>query len=132
MGQPGRTEIPVSSRRAAAHNDGGSTFIELLISVVLIGITGVAVLAAATAAVVGARTSDEVATSQASLAEAADYLTDLEPENVPYLSCVPPNNPLAAYQVALNTQFGAGSVEVVQVLLWDRVPEQFRHELQVQ
>jgi type II secretory pathway pseudopilin PulG len=95
------------------------------VSIVLLGVVGVAVLVAASTAVTGARTNDQIAATQASLAEAADYLTDLEPENVTYQSCVAPNNPLATYQTALNAQFGAGSVLVVQVLFWDRTPETF-------
>ncbi len=100
--------------------DSGATFIELLVSVVLLGITGIAVIVAATAAVTSARTTDQIAQTQASLAEAADYLTDLEPENVTYTSCEAPNDPRADYQLALNGQFGAGSVEVVSVLYWDK------------
>lgn len=105
--------------------DRGVTFIELLISIVLLGAAGVAVLLATTAAITGARTSDQVAKSQEALAEAADYLTDLEPENVVYQSCVPPNNPAGSYQAALDTQFGTGVIQVVHVLYWDQNPGAF-------
>lgn len=100
-------------------DDDGATFIELLVSIVLLGIGVIAVLVAATAAVVGARTNDQIATTQEALAEASDFLTDTEPENVAYQSCVAPGV-AAAYQSALDAQFGVGSVSVVHVLFQDQ------------
>lgn len=105
-------------------SDEGSTLIEVLVSVVLLGIAGIAVLAATSAAVIGARTSDEIATSQGSLVEAADYITDTDPENVVYQSCDTPGV-AAAYQLALDAQFGTSTVEVVGVTFWDRTNEAF-------
>ena len=93
--------------------DRGASFIELLVSVVLLGTAGVAVLAATTAAITGARMSDEIAKSQAVIAEVADYLTDTDPENVSYRAC---NvfDVRAEYQSAIDARF-PGAVEVVGV-----------------
>lgn len=102
-------------RRDAVHRsrDEGATFVELLVSVVLLGTAGVAVLAATTAAITGARMSDEIAKSQSVIAEVADYLSDTEPENVPYSACTGPDV-RAQYQAAIDGRF-AGRVEVVEV-----------------
>lgn len=97
--------------------DQGSTFIELLVSVVLLGTAGVAVLAATTAAITGARMSDEIAKSQSVIAEVADYLTDTEPENVPYRAC-DAFDVRQEYQTAIDARF-AGRVEVVGVQYQD-------------
>lgn len=97
--------------------DRGSTFIELLVSVVLLGTVGVAVLAATTAAIIGARTSDEIAKSQAVIAEVADHLSDTEPENVEYRDCSS-FDARQEYDLALDAQF-PGAVEVVEVQYQD-------------
>ncbi len=110
-----------SSRRVRPR-DVGSTFIEILVSVVLLGTVSVAVLAALSATIVGARTGDEVAKSQASLAEAVDFLTDTDPQHVAYRSCASLTTAalIQAYQTDLDTRFGAGAIEVVGVRFWDR------------
>jgi hypothetical protein len=99
--------------------DRGATFIEILVSVVLLSTAGIAILAATTTAIIGARKSDEISKSQAVIAEAADYLTDTDPDPVAYRDCdsfaVVPE-----YQGDLDTRFGAGVVDVVDVLFWDR------------
>ena len=102
--------------------DVGATFIEILVSVVLLGTVSVAVLAALSATIVGARTGDEVAKSQASLAAAVDFLTDTDPQHVAYRSCssLTPAALIQAYQTDLDTQFGGGAIEVVGVRYWDR------------
>lgn len=104
-----------------SRRDNGSTFIELLVSIVLIGLTVVAVLTATTAALTGARTSDEIAKSQASIAEVADFVTDTDPETVPYLDCASnsPATVLATYQSKIDDRFGAGAVQVTGVEFWD-------------
>lgn len=99
--------------------DRGATFIEILVSVVLLSTAGIAILAATTTAIIGARKSDEISKSQAVIAEAADFLTDTDPGPVVYRDCdsfaVAPE-----YQSDLDTRFGAGVVEVVDVLFWDQ------------
>ena len=97
--------------------DRGASFIELLVSVVLLGTAGIAVLTATTAAITGARMSDEIAKSQAVIAEVADHLTDTEPENVAYRACDAFDVRLE-YQTALDAAF-PGSVEVVAVQYQD-------------
>jgi hypothetical protein len=112
----------IETRAASGSHDRGATFIEVLVSVVLLGTVGVAVLVATSAAIVGARTSDEVAKSQASIAEAADYLTDTDPENVAYRACdsLSPADLMDAYQADLDTRFSSGVVEIVEIRYWDR------------
>lgn len=117
-------EMAASTHVARPRRDNGSTFIEILVSVVLLGTAGIAVLTATTAAIVGARTNDEIAAAQAALAEAADYMTDTEPENVLYQSCGVPGV-AAAYQAALDGKFGVDAVEVVGVRYWDRTSGDF-------
>lgn len=99
--------------------DRGATFIEILVSVVLLSTAGIAILAATSTAIIGARKSDEISKSQAVIAEAADYLTDTDPGPVAYRDCdsfaVVPE-----YQSDLDARFGAGVVEVVDVLFWDQ------------
>lgn len=113
-----------NERSRVAHcswRDGGATFIELLVSIVLIGLTAVAVLAATTAAITGARTSDQIAKSQAAIAEVADYVTDTDPETVAYLDCGA-NSPAAiqaAYQLDIDSRFGVGTVVVDGVAFWN-------------
>ncbi|MEQ9162065.1 MAG: hypothetical protein RLN74_05110, partial [Ilumatobacter fluminis] len=60
---------------ADAHPDLGATFIELLVSIVLLGTAGVAVLAALSTAATGAATNRTIAEVQASLATAGDAMT---------------------------------------------------------
>lgn len=107
-------DAPVRGRPPA--KDLGATFIELLVAVVLLGTAGVAVLAATAAAITGARTSDEIAKAQQQLAEAADFLSDTEPEYVVYEPCS--GSPVATYQAALDAEFGAGALEVLSVSSW--------------
>jgi type II secretory pathway pseudopilin PulG len=99
--------------------DHGATLVEMLISIVLLGTVGVAVLAAMSAAIVAARTHDEVATVQSRLAQAVDAITDTEPEQIPYIDCAD-GPPLPAYQAALDAQFAPpGSVQVLSVEFWN-------------
>lgn len=93
--------------------DRGGSFLEVLVAVVLLGTAGVAVLTATTAAITGARMSDEIAKSQAVIAEVADYLTDTDPENVQYRDC-DSFDVGQEYQKALDARF-PGAVEVVGV-----------------
>lgn len=97
------------------------TFVELLVSIVLLGLVGIAVLVATAAALTGARTSDEIAKSQAAIAEVADFVTDTEPENVTYLDCdaVAPADIEVAYQQDIDGFFGPGRVVVEDVAFWD-------------
>jgi type II secretory pathway pseudopilin PulG len=99
--------------------DRGATFVEMLISVVLLGTVGIAVLAAMSAAIVAARTNDQLATTQSRLAQAVDAISDTEPEQIAYGDCAD-GSPIGAYQAALDVQFAPpGSIEVVSVEYWN-------------
>jgi hypothetical protein len=103
-------------RARPRQRDVGTTFIELLVAVVILGTAGIAVLAATAAAITGAKTSDDLSKAQQQLAEAADFLSDTEPEHVAYEPCS--GSPATSYQAALDTEFGPGAVEVVSVSSW--------------
>lgn len=60
---------PIGRRR-----DDGSSFIEILVSIVLLGTAGIAVLTAVGAAATGAATHRSIATAQAAVSAAADEL----------------------------------------------------------
>ena len=83
--------------------DAGFSFIEVLVSIVLLGTAGIAVLVAIQTTVIGARKHDEVAQNQALLAEVADMITDTEPEQIAYTDC--DSNPTGAYQTAIDAAF---------------------------
>jgi type II secretory pathway pseudopilin PulG len=105
--------------------DHGATLVEMLISIMLLGTVGVAVLAAMSAAIVAARTNDELATVQSRLAQAVDAVSDTEPEQIPYVDCAD-GPPRPAYQAALDAQFAPpGSVEVLNVEFWNGATGQF-------
>ena len=105
--------------------DHGATLIEMLISIVLLGTVGVAVLAAMSAAIVAARTNDELATVQSRLAQAVDAISDTEPEQVPYVDCAD-GPPGPAYQAALDAEFAPpGSIQVLSVEFWNGASGQF-------
>ncbi len=98
--------------------DRGTTLIEVLVSIVLLGIAGVAVLTALRVSIIGATTHDEVAQNQAVLTEAADLMTDTEPERVVYTPCT--GGTTAAYQSAIDAQFPPAGTIAVSVRYWDR------------
>lgn len=70
---------------ADAHPDLGATFIELLVSIVLLGTAGVAVLAALSTAATGAATNRTIAEVQASLATAGDAMTVADADNAQFV-----------------------------------------------
>jgi len=104
-------------------DDVGATFVEILVAIVLLGTSGVAVLVATTAALTGARTSDQIAKSQATVAEVADYVvdTDDDPTKVEYRACDATSTAdiIQAYQDDVDGRFGAGVAEIVAVRFWD-------------
>ena len=105
--------------------DHGATLVEMLISIVLLGTVGVAVLAAMSAAIVAARTNDELATVQSRLAQAVDAISDTEPEQIPYVDCAD-GPPGPAYQAALDAEFAPpGSIQVLSVEFWNGATSQF-------
>lgn len=78
----------------------------------------IALLATLRVTIVGARTHDAVSQNQRLLAEAADVITDTEPEQVPYVNCN--SNPGASYQAAIDSKFGPAGTITASVLYWDQ------------
>lgn len=83
---------------ADAHPDRGATFIEVLVSIVLLGTAGIAVLSALAASATGAAVQREVSTVQAALASAADAVIDVDAGDDSYVACASPSSygPLVA------------------------------------
>lgn len=97
--------------------------VEILVSIVLIGTAGIAVLTALQASIVAVRTHDDVAQNQALLAEAADLITDTEPEQIAYVDCF--SDPETAYQASIDAAFPpAGTIDVT-VTYWNRDVDAF-------
>lgn len=113
-----RTNQKARQPRKPSRQDEGMTFIEVLVSVVLLGTVGLAVLVAMSAALVGARVNDNLAQVQQVLAEAADAMTDTQPERVAYVACSA--NPAAAYQTAINALHPPAGSVTVGTESWDR------------
>lgn len=107
------TGTPRHERRAESSGsrdrDLGVTFIEILVSVVLLGIAGIAVLAGMATTLRGTATHDRLATVQANLSDAGDYLTDITFGADNYVSCAT----LTDYDVS------AWQVDVTSVEFWD-------------
>jgi type II secretory pathway pseudopilin PulG len=100
--------------------DAGTTYIELLVSIVLLGTVGVAVLTALGAAATGARTHREVAAVQVSLAQAGDQLTQVLPEaDDTYVACATP----ADYEPVVESI--DATLTVTSVEYWDRTTGSF-------
>jgi len=73
----GTNKADETTTDVVARRDSGVSFLEILISVVLLGIGAVAVLTATAATIRSATAHDQVATAQAQLADAGDILTDV-------------------------------------------------------
>jgi type II secretory pathway pseudopilin PulG len=107
-----------SSRR-----DRGSTFIEVLVSIVILGTAGVAVLTALSTTARGAAEHREISNTQASLATAGDALTkvpdDLDDSNLTdpdnYVPCATP----AQYQPIVDAVTLSTPVTVANVAYWN-------------
>lgn len=116
-----------AERRAdAARHDGGATLIELLVSIVLIGTTGIAVLVAVTASARGAGIHRDISDVQAWLANAGDALTEADSL---YLPCddasvstwvdIADSYELNIVDPLTAASPGAPSIEIVNVEFWD-------------
>ena len=70
----------------------------------------------------GNSATSNIVNPDAQNAAAVDFLTDTDPQHVAYRSCasLTTNALIQAYQSDLDTQFGAGAIEVVGVRFWDR------------
>lgn len=101
----------------ASRHDEGVTFVEILVSVVLLGTAGIAVIVGMAAALRGSSTHDSVATLQANLSDAADVLTDVTYDDATmsdpvYVSC---GGAAAAY----TTEISPWQVTIASVEFWD-------------
>ena len=112
-----------ASRSRRRRRDDGSTFIEMLVSIVLIGTVGIAVLTALATTTRGAKTHHDLSEAQAWLANAGDAISDSDSF---YLSCVDESDPL---QTALQYELmiiapitmatSAPTINVINVEFWD-------------
>jgi type II secretory pathway pseudopilin PulG len=99
------------------------SLIEVLVSVVLLGLAGVAVLVALGATIRGADTHQNVSDAQSHLASSADALTDVPGQaDDNYLDCLSHSDATieAAYQAFVDAIPGSSGVTVVDVEYWDR------------
>lgn len=112
--------VITSKPRASGRRDNGTTYIELLVSIVLLATVGVAVLTALGAAATGARTHGDVADVQLVLAQAGDQLTQVLPEAYDnYIGCAIP----ADYEPIVESIDAA--LTVTSVKYWDRTTGTF-------
>ena len=93
--------------------DSGSTFIELLVSIVLLGTVGVAVLTALAASATGAKVHRELSDAQAWLATAGDAISETPNGTDNYVICAMPSD----YQALVPPE--AAAVNVIAVEYWD-------------
>lgn len=100
---------------AREERDRGATFIEILVSVVLLGTAGVAVLTALAASATGAAVQREVSTAQAALASAADAMVDVDAADDNYVACASPGS----YAAVVAGASPDAAVSVVTVEFWD-------------
>ena len=101
----GRTEV-------TAPRDLGTTFIEILVSVVILGTAGVAVLTALAAAATGSSTQRSIAEAQSALATAGDAVTAVDIADDDYQDCASPG------VYAARAQNAAPTVSVASVEYW--------------
>jgi len=100
-----QSQVVNTSRQPENSPDVGATFVELLVSVVLLGIAGTAVLAAVAAAAQGASAHRDVAEVQSQLGVAADFMMSTDSA---YQSCADP-----AYVIATAPDAAGNTNDVV-------------------
>lgn len=84
-----------SRRERIRRRDDGLSFIEVLVSVVLLGTVGIAVLVGMSTALRGTSAHDRLATVQANLSDAGDHITDVTfsgGADVNYVPCAGPSD----------------------------------------
>lgn len=116
--------------RLPTATDQGSTFIEVLVSVVLLGIAAVAVLAALGAAIAGADVHGNVADAQSWLATAGDALVEVPPPSSDnYEPCTTDKSTIISkYDTFVNGVAGipaTSDIQVVDVEFWDTASASF-------
>jgi len=119
---PGTKEV--AARRSARRHrrparDDGSSLVELLVSIVLLGVVATGLFGALVASVRGAATHQELSTMNAALNSSAELVSG---PATPYVSCSSTApSPMEAYQAAL-AGLGAGApltAAVQSVDTWD-------------
>lgn len=83
----GPVATPTSDDERARARDLGSSFIEMLVAVVILGTAGVAVMTALATAAAGATTQRDVARAQQWLATAGDAIVDVDVDDDEYVAC---------------------------------------------
>lgn len=107
-----RTGRDRTRRALRARRDRGTSFIEVLVAVVIIGTAGIAVLTALGAAATGAATNREVSEAQSALATAGDVVADADIDHDTYVACARPSDYAAVAAAA------APGVTVTDVEYW--------------
>ncbi len=107
-----RTREPVDRVEVTAPRDLGTTFIEILVSVVILGTAGIAVMTALATAAAGSSTQRSIAHAQSALATAGDAVTAVDIADDDYRDCAPPS----AYTA--RAQGAAPGVSVASVEYW--------------
>lgn len=134
----GQRQTERGGRAAVSRRDRGATFIEMLVSIVLLGTAGIATLTATAAALRGARVHADVAAAQNWLATAGDALAHVPAESDDnYVACdgtaAGDAAILAAYQDVIDAVPTELVVTVDGVTYWSSATESFgtdcRHAL---
>lgn len=100
--------------------DRGVTFIELLVSIVLLGTVGIGVLTAIVTTIRSTQIHDQVATAQAQLADAGDVLTDVTYSGGdPHWVACPGTTHAADYTTKLATDWPAQADSFPDVVVTD-------------
>ncbi len=114
----------VRSQGRRTRRDSGASFIEMLVSIVLIGTVGIAVLTALAAATRGAKTHHDLSEAQAWLASTGDAISD--PDS-PYVNCelTSAADIATAYELniiaPITASTGAPTIDIISVEFWDSV-----------
>lgn len=102
--------------------DRGTSLIELLIAILLVGTAGIAVITTFTVSIRGSDTHRDLADSQALVASAGDVLADVPPDaSDDYLSCATTSTTdiVNGYQAIVDAIPGVASVTVTSIEYWD-------------
>ncbi|TDT15457.1 hypothetical protein BDK89_1028 [Ilumatobacter fluminis] len=103
-------------------HDVGATFIEVLVSIVLLGTAGIAVLSALAASATGAAVQREVSTAQAALASAADAVIDVDAADDNYALCASPHS----YDPLVAGSSPDATVSVTRVEFWNSTTQTYQ------
>ncbi len=113
---------PTAPHPDATPRDTGATFIEILVSIVLLGTAGIAVLSALAASATGAAVQREVSTTQAALASAADAVTDVDAADDNYVVCASPGS----YAALVANASPRATVTVERVEFWNPTTQAYQ------